>query len=94
MAWPGVPVPLRVGVLFWVIRSSRRPLSLKLLNCAVGGSGTTGGGVTTALFTLKGSALFTSAPSWLKLPAASLKRSLVTNTKALVLLVPGVRMAV
>ena len=53
------------------------------------------GGVTGVLRLMPmDSTLSMSPPSWFKLPTASPKRSLVTNTRALVLLVLGVNSAV
>ena len=89
MVLPGVPVPLKVGVVSVVVLSPWVPLSLMAFRIAPGAVG-----ATAAALMLKLARLLRSAPSLLRLPAASVKASLPTKTMALRAPVAGVKVAV
>ena len=91
MTSPGVPVPDTVGVGSVVRLSVPEPVLLPgAMAMPVGAVGASGVG----LLTLKLRALLVSAPSLLKLPAASVNLSLVTSKAALVAPAAGVSTAV
>ena len=93
MVLPGVPVPDKVGVLSVVVLSPWVPVSLMAFRIAPGAAGATGAGVTGVHCRPKDQALLTSAPSLLKLPAASVNLSLATNSMALLAVGAGVNVA-
>ena len=90
MVSPGVPVPVKLGLSMFVMLSPTRPLSLAALKVKIGRTGGKAGG---AWLTLKDKRFFRSPLSWLKLPAASVNRSLATYSSALVLVDAGVKVA-